>query len=71
MSQNNFSIQEILDYIKEKLNLKGYDSYRILGKVFRGMTSYDGINKINKDEFLFGLRDIGVLLPKAGAEVRL
>ena len=69
MSQNNFTIQEILDLIKENLLKKGYDSLRILGKIFREMGSYDGINKINKDEFLAGLRDIGILLPKAAAEV--
>ena len=37
---------------KENLDKKGYDSIRILGKVFREMNSYDGYNKINKDEFL-------------------
>ena len=42
---------------------------RILGKVFREMPSYDGFSKINKDEFLSGLRDLGVLLPKPSAEV--
>jgi hypothetical protein len=33
------------------------------------MQSYDGFNKIDKDEFLAGLRDLGVLLPKLAAEV--
>ena len=32
------------------------------------MKSYDGIGKINKDEFLSGLRDIGILFPKADSE---
>jgi len=32
------------------------------------MDSYDGIGKINKDEFLGGLRDIGILLPKLYSE---
>jgi Ca2+-binding EF-hand superfamily protein len=31
------------------------------------MTSFDGQHKISKDEFLAGLRDINVLLPKAEA----
>ena len=70
-SQNNFSIQEILDFIKENLEKKGYNSIRILGKTFREMSSYDGVNKINKDEFLIGLRDAGILLPKSAAEVKL
>jgi Ca2+-binding EF-hand superfamily protein len=33
------------------------------------MNSYDGVGKINKDEFLFGLRDIGILFPKIDSEV--
>jgi Ca2+-binding EF-hand superfamily protein len=41
---------------------------RILGKNFREMPSYDGYNKINKDEFLVVMRDIGILLPKHAAE---
>jgi hypothetical protein len=69
-SQNNFSIQEILDFIKENLEKKGYNSIRILGKTFREMNSYDGVNKINKDEFLNALRDAGILLPKSAAEVK-
>ena len=33
------------------------------------MKSYDGVNKIDKDEFLVALRDLGILLPKVAAEV--
>lgn len=33
------------------------------------MKSYDGIGKINKDEFLSGLRDIGILFPKIDSEI--
>lgn len=32
------------------------------------MKSYDGVGKINKDEFLSGLRDIGILFPKIDSE---
>lgn len=42
---------------------------RILGKIFRGMKSYYGKGKINKDEFLCGLRDIGILFPKIDSEI--
>jgi len=35
------------------------------------MPSYDGKNKINKDELLSGLRDLGILIPKQAAEVIL
>jgi Ca2+-binding EF-hand superfamily protein len=80
ISQNNYSISEskykyiikhiflVLSFIKENLFKKGFDTIRILGKIFREMGSYDGVSKINKDEFLAGLRDIGILLPKMAAE---
>ena len=68
-SHLNYTIDEILNFLKENLDKKGYDSNRILGKVFREMKSYDGFSKINKDEFLAGLRDTGVLLPKSASEV--
>jgi hypothetical protein len=68
-SQVDYTIQETLDFLKESLDKKGYDSFRILGKVFREGVSYDKINKVSKDEFLAGLRDTGVLLPKSAAEV--
>lgn len=42
---------------------------RILAKIFRNMKSYDGVGKINKDEFLSGLRDIGILFPKHDSEI--
>ena len=42
---------------------------RIMGKIFHEMASYDGYNKIYKDEFLSGLRHLGILLPKQAAEV--
>ena len=32
------------------------------------MNSYDGGYKVNRDEFLAGLRDMGILLPKSAAE---
>jgi hypothetical protein len=41
----------------------------MLGKNFREMPSYDGFNKINRDEFLVVIRDLGTLLPKYASEV--
>ena len=66
----SLSIEEIMNYLRDNLNKQGYDSFRILGKVFRDSNSFDGNNKINKDEFLAGLRDTGVLLPKSYIEVK-
>ena len=53
----------------EKLNKKGFNALRILGKNFRQVSSYNGYDKINKDQFLAVLRDLDILLPKANSEV--
>jgi hypothetical protein len=68
-TQFNSEIGLIINILRNNVQKKGYQNLRIIGKIFRQMASYDGYNKINKDEFLSGLRDIGVLLPKSEAEV--
>ena len=67
-SQNNFSIEEIIAYLKQKIFSMGYDQIRIIGKNLRDTKTYNGCNKINKDDFLTCLRDIGLYLPKAANE---
>jgi hypothetical protein len=51
------------------LSKKGFDAIRILSKTFKQMSSYDGGNKINKDEFLATLRDMDIVLSKNVADV--
>ena len=46
----------------------GYDQIRIIGKNLRDTKTYNGLNKIEKDDFLMCLRDIGLFLPKAANE---
>ena len=46
----------------------GYEQIRIIGKNLRDTPTYDGANKIEKDDFLTCLRDIGFFLPKAANE---
>ena len=46
----------------------GYEQIRIIGKNLRDTPTYNGINKIEKDDFLTCLRDIGLFLPKAANE---
>jgi hypothetical protein len=58
-----------LNFIRQNLLKNGYDNLRILGKNFREMPSYDRYNKVNRDEFLVVLRDLGILLPKYATEV--
>jgi len=66
-----FFILTVNNFIIEKLNKKGFDSLRILGKNLRQVSSYNGYNKIKKDQFLAVLRDMDILLPKANSEVRI
>ena len=81
-SHNNSSLEEskhliylnlivVLNYIRQNLLKNGYDKLRILGKNFREMPSYDGFNKVNRDEFLVVLRDLGILIPKYATEVNI
>jgi Ca2+-binding EF-hand superfamily protein len=67
-SLNNFSIEEIITFLKQKIFSMGYEQIRIIGKNLRDTPTYNGCNKINKDDFLTCLRDIGLLLPKAANE---
>jgi Ca2+-binding EF-hand superfamily protein len=46
----------------------GYDQIRIIGKNLRDTKTYNCLNKIEKDDFLMCLRDIGLFLPKAANE---
>ena len=46
----------------------GYEQIRIIGKNLRDTPTYNGVNKIEKDDFLTCLRDIGLFLPKAANE---
>ncbi len=58
----------VLTSLRDKIFKMGYDQIRIIGKNLRNTKSYNGINKIEKDDFLTCLRDIGLLLPKAANE---
>lgn len=42
-----------------------------MGKIFRQMDSYDRNKKVNKDDFLFGLREVGISLSKQESDVLL
>ncbi len=39
---------------------KGSDTIRVMGKLFRQMYSFDGNRKISREEFLLGLREVGI-----------
>lgn len=49
---------------RDIFNKRGSETIRSVGKIFRQMNSYDGNNKINKDEYILGLREVGAILTK-------
>ncbi|CAD8052399.1 unnamed protein product [Paramecium primaurelia] len=60
--------QEQLDIIIKKITKsllgKSQTTIRTLGKTFRGFESFDKNNRMDKDEFLIGLKQNGVVLTK-------
>ena len=56
---------------KDIINKKGVESIRSSGRVFRQMASYDGRDKVNVEDFIFGLRECGINLPKQDLDVIL
>ena len=57
-------VLEVVNKAKDIINKRGVESIRSSGRVFRQFPSYDGRNKVNKDDFLFGLRECGINLPQ-------
>jgi len=53
-----------LNRIKDYLSKKGFESLRSIGKTFRKMKSYDGYNKISKEDLKLAFRDLGINLDK-------
>ena len=58
----------VIAFLRQKIFSMGYEQIRIIGKNLRDTPTYDGANKIEKDDFLTCLRDIGLFLPKAANE---
>jgi Ca2+-binding EF-hand superfamily protein len=50
---------------------RGSETIRVMGKLFRQMYSYDGNRKISRDEFLLGLREVGINPSKQENDVLL
>ena len=57
-------VLQVINKAKDIINKRGVESIRSTGRVFRQFDSYDGKDKVNKDDFLFGLRESGINLPK-------
>jgi calcyphosin len=51
-----------MNRVKDQLAKRGAHTIRGIGRVFRQLDSYDGNKKVDKEEFRWGLKDIGVEL---------
>ena len=71
MYENIIFIKTVINKVKDIINKRGVDSIRLTGKVFRQFDSYDGKNKLNKDDFIFGLRECGIILQNEDLQVIL
>jgi Ca2+-binding EF-hand superfamily protein len=65
------TVLQVINKAKDIINKRGVESIRSTGRVFRQFDSYDGKDKVNKDDFLFGLRESGINLPKEEQDVVL
>ena len=64
-------VLEVVNKAKDIINKRGVESNRSSGRVFRQFQSYDGKDKVNIDDFIFGLRECGINLPKQDLDVIL
>ena len=64
-------VLQVITKAKDIINKRGVESIRATGRVFRQFESYDGKDKVNRDDFLFGLRESGINLPKEDQDVIL
>ena len=64
-------VLEVVNKAKDIINKRGVESIRSSGRVFRQFPSYDGRDKVNIDDFIFGLRECGINLPKQDLDVIL
>jgi Ca2+-binding EF-hand superfamily protein len=55
--------------VKDQLNKKGAETIRSTGKFFRGMSSYDGNNKVMREEFVQWFKELGLILSRQELEV--
>jgi len=64
-----YKLKKGLNRIKDNLAKKGLETTRVMGKTFRKMRSYDGFNKISKDDLHLSLRELGINLQKQDIDV--
>lgn len=58
------SADDSLEQLRAQIKKRGAKTLRGLGRVFRQMDSFDGNHKVDRQEFVTGLRDCGLALSK-------
>jgi Ca2+-binding EF-hand superfamily protein len=56
------NLYAVLNRVRDQLNSRGANTIRSLGRVFRQLDSFDGNRKVDRQEFMIGLREVGVTL---------
>jgi hypothetical protein len=54
----------VLKKVRDALNNRGANTIRALGKTFKALDSLDNNRKLDREEFVVGLRENGVTLTK-------
>ena len=63
--------QSILIKVRDQILSRGAKTIRQLGRTFRALDSFDGNNKVDRNEFLVGLKENGVQITKEEANLLL
>ena len=61
----------ILQRVRDQIFARGAKTIRGLGRTFRALDSYDGNKKVDRNEFLVGLKENGVQITKDEANILL
>eukprot|EP01016_Furgasonia_blochmanni_P052528 TRINITY_DN8387_c0_g1_i2.p1 TRINITY_DN8387_c0_g1~~TRINITY_DN8387_c0_g1_i2.p1 ORF type:complete len:301 (-),score=83.24 TRINITY_DN8387_c0_g1_i2:62-904(-) len=59
----------VLAKVFDHLHLKGNNVIRRLGKVFRQLRSFDGAKKVDTDDFIIALKELGIPLSRQESDV--
>jgi hypothetical protein len=54
----------VLKKVRDALNARGANTIRALGKTFKALDSFDNNRKLDRNEFVVGLKENGVSLTK-------
>lgn len=54
----------VLRKVRDALNARGANTIRALGKSFKALDSFDNNRKVDRNEFVVGLKENGVTITK-------